>query len=231
MKTFISIYFLLFSTTSFGSYVIINSKLSNVTFKYMDGVDGESDLHYCATNEACSVIHDRFWMSSLTERLCRCPNGKECPWQWNVQLGNSSQLLNNKSRMEFCNPTTDMDICTHKKDAVKVYGKSDRSNSYLIPYNVTFKCVCPKTHYWRLQKYTYEDDDLITQKFKCVKKRICETDDFCGHIRSDLHSTYYRCSCPEKHLCIFRNRTTENVQELLYSGPAYRAYCLRFTNL
>ncbi|XP_078040353.1 U-scoloptoxin(11)-Sm7a-like [Augochlora pura] len=232
MKAFILICFLLHLTIRcFSYYVIINSKSSNVTFKYMDGIDGESDLHHCAINEACNVIHNRFWMSSLTERLCRCPNGKECPWQWNFQLGNSSQLLNNKSRMEFCNPITNMDVCTHKEEAAYVYGKSDSTNSYLIPYNITLNCVCLKSHYWRLQKYTYHDDDLITQTFRCVKKRKCERDEFCGHIRSDLYSTYYKCSCPEKHLCIFKNRTTENVQELLYSGPAYRAYCLLFKNL
>nr|XP_031843842.1 U-scoloptoxin(11)-Sm6a-like isoform X2 [Nomia melanderi] len=194
------------------------------------GIGGESDLHYCAINEACNAIHDRFWMSSLTERLCRCPNGKECPWQWNVQLGNSSQSLNNRSRMEFCSPISDMDVCTHKDEAIQVHGKSDTSHSYLIPYNVTLHCTCPNSHYWRLQKYSYEDNDFITQTFKCVKKRRCKTNEFCGHIRSDLFSTYYRCSCPEKHLCVFENRTMENVQELLYSGPAYKAYCLSFKN-
>lgn len=63
-------------------------------------INGESDLHECGINEACNVIHNRFWVSSLTERLCRCPSGKECPWQWMKQLGNWSLSLNNRSYME-----------------------------------------------------------------------------------------------------------------------------------
>lgn len=53
---------------------------------------------------------------------------------------------------------------------------------------------------------------------------MCNTYEFCGHIRSDLYSTYYRCTCPENHLCIFQDRNKENVQELLYSGSAYKGY-------
>ncbi|XP_076685069.1 kappa-scoloptoxin(11)-Ssd1b-like [Andrena cerasifolii] len=223
------IYFLLFTVTRcLGYYTVISSKLNNITLKYYDGINGESDLHECKINEACNVIHNRFWVSSLTERLCRCPKGKECPWQWTKELRNSSLPLNNKSHMEFCAPVTGIDACTYEKEAIKVYGKSDRNNSYLILHNVTVSCVCPESHYWQLQKYTYEENDLITQTFKCIKKRMCYTYEFCGHIRSDLYSTYYRCTCPENHLCIFRDRSAENVQELLYSGPAYKAYCLPF---
>ncbi|XP_076247398.1 uncharacterized protein LOC143187204 [Calliopsis andreniformis] len=229
---FILIYFILFVITRCcGLYIIIGSKLSNVTFKYLDDINGESDLHECEINEACNVIHNRFWVSSLTERLCRCPNGKECPWQWTKELRSSSQLLNNKSRMEFCAPITQMDVCTYKSEAIKVHGKSDTNNSYLIPYNVTLSCDCPESHYWRLQRYTYEENNLITQVFKCVKKRRCDVNDFCGHIRFDLYSIYSRCTCPQNHLCIFKDRNMENVQELLYSGPAYKAYCLSFKNL
>ncbi|XP_076634665.1 uncharacterized protein LOC143348392 [Colletes latitarsis] len=94
---------------------------------------GESDLHECEINEACNVIHNRFWVSSLTERLCRCSNGKEC-------------------------------LCF---------------------------------------------------------KRICNTHD------TDVH----RCTSPENYLCIYKNRSMENVQELLYSGPAYKAYYLPFKKL
>ncbi|XP_076174818.1 uncharacterized protein LOC143150430 [Ptiloglossa arizonensis] len=232
MKMFILIYFLLFLITRcFSSYTIISSKLSNVTFKYMDSINGESDLHECGINEACNVIHNRFWVSSLTERLCRCPSGKECPWQWMKQLGNWSLSLNNRSYMEFCGSITEMKACTYQNEGIKVHGKSDTNNSHLIPYNVTLNCFCSQSHYWRLQKYVYDENDLITQTFKCVKKRMCNTHEFCGNIRSDLYSTYYKCTCPEDHLCIFKDRSIENVQELLYSGPAYKAYCLPFKKL
>ncbi|XP_017882126.1 uncharacterized protein LOC108626139 [Ceratina calcarata] len=224
---FILTCFLLFVATE-CSYVVINSKSSNVTFRYFDGIHGESDLHECEMNEACSVIHNRFWASSLTERLCRCRNGKECPWQWTKELGNTSVSLNNRSHIEFCISIAELDACTHTQEAIKIYGKSDRNNSYLIPQNATVNCICPESHYWRLQKYTYGNNDLITQTFKCVKKRMCYSYEFCGHIRSDLYSTYYRCTCPENHLCIFKDRERENVQELFYSGPAYKGYCLPF---
>ncbi|GAB1866859.1 hypothetical protein CAJAP_07938 [Camponotus japonicus] len=166
-------------------------------------------------------------MSSLTERLCRCPHGQECPWQWTKIIDNSSLSLNNKSILKFCTQIMEeLEICAHRQEAVIVSGESDLSNNYIIPYNVTVNCICPQTHYWKLQKYTYEEYGLI-QVFKCVKKRRCETLDFCGYIRSDLYSTYYRCTCPEKHICIFKDQTQVNIQELLYSGPAYMAYCHR----
>lgn len=62
----------------------------------------------------------------------------------------------------------ELEICTHRQKAVIVYGESDLSNTYIIPYNATINCICPQTHYWKLQKYTYEEDGLI-QVFKCVK--------------------------------------------------------------
>ena len=71
--------------------------------------------------------------------------------------------------LQFCVPITELNICEYNQEAINVYGKSDRNNSYLIPYNVTLKCNCPESHYWRLQKYTYLEDDFITQTFKCVK--------------------------------------------------------------
>lgn len=61
-----------------------------------------------------------------------------------------------------------------------------------------------------------------------MQKRMCESLEFCGYARTDLYSTYYRCTCPEKHLCIFKNKIQVNIQELLYSGPAYMAYCYRY---
>lgn len=60
-------------------------------------VEGESDLHHCKPYEVCNVVHDRFWVSGLTERLCRCPDGQKCPWQWTKIIDNSSLSLNNKS--------------------------------------------------------------------------------------------------------------------------------------
>lgn len=62
-----------------------------------------------------------------------------------------------------------LNICKYNQEAIEVYGKSDRNNSYLTPYNVTLNCNCPKSHYWRIQKYTYGKSNFITQTFKCIK--------------------------------------------------------------
>lgn len=56
----------------------------------------------------------------------------------------------------------------HKQEAVIVHGEGDTSNRYIIPYNATVNCKCPQTHYWKLQKYTYEEYGLV-QVFRCVK--------------------------------------------------------------
>ncbi|XP_015608336.1 uncharacterized protein LOC107274090 isoform X1 [Cephus cinctus] len=211
---------------SFAIYKVINSKSSAVAFKYNDGVQGESGLHECQLDEVCSAVHKRFWMPTLSERFCRCSNGIECPWQWDKNPDNVSMTLNNRSHLKFC--TTKKTTCTHKQLAVTVYGKGNSSNAYLVPHNVTVNCLCPKTHYWKLQKYSYEENDNIIQVFRCVKQRMCERFEFCGNVRSDLYSVYYQCTCPWGHLCIYKDKMLDNVQELLYSGPAYRAYCYPF---
>ncbi|XP_015608338.1 uncharacterized protein LOC107274090 isoform X2 [Cephus cinctus] len=152
---------------SFAIYKVINSKSSAVAFKYNDGVQGESGLHECQLDEVCSAVHKRFWMPTLSERFCRCSNGIECPWQWDKNPDNVSMTLNNRSHLKFC--TTKKTTCTHKQLAVTVYGKGNSSNAYLVPHNVTVNCLCPKTHYWKLQKYSYEENDNIIQVFRCVK--------------------------------------------------------------
>ncbi|KAK2589098.1 hypothetical protein KPH14_001925 [Odynerus spinipes] len=216
--------FLLIIGNTGSIYTYIYSKPQNVTFKYMDDVGGESDLHECNVNEPCNIVHNRFWVSSLTERLCQCTNGRECPWQWTNSSDIFSMLLDNRSILKFCLSVKEMETCQKKQTAAIVQGKGDTSNTYLIATNVTINCMCPISHYWKLYKYIYQNDD-ITQEFKCVKKRTCNTLEFCGYIRSDLYSSYYKCTCPQAHLCIYKNKTQENVQELLYTGPAYKAYC------
>jgi len=138
------------------------------------------------------VIHDRFWMPGLAERLCHCSNGRECPWQWTKTLDNSTLSLNNRSVLkvssdverctvfdrflivtflsQFCTHSlAELETCAHRQEAVIVYGETDTSNSYVIPYNVTVNCACPQTHYWKLQKYTYEENGDFVQVFRCVR--------------------------------------------------------------
>ena len=63
-------------------------------------IEGESGLHECEFNEACNIVHNRFWMPILAERLCRCPDGQECPWNWNVKPDNKSISVNNRSVLQ-----------------------------------------------------------------------------------------------------------------------------------
>lgn len=56
---------------------------------------GELTLDECGKDQVCNVVHRRFWMPNLAERLCRCPNGEECPWS--EEIDNSSIVLNNRS--------------------------------------------------------------------------------------------------------------------------------------
>ncbi|XP_033229939.1 U-scoloptoxin(11)-Sm7a-like [Belonocnema kinseyi] len=208
-----------------GKYVVINSKDDSVVFGYREGIEGESGLHECDSNEACNIVHNRFWMPVLTERLCRCPGGHECPWNWIEKSGNSSMKVNNRSMIQFCKPLENMKTCTDKEQAITVFGKGNSSNAFLHPYTVKANCKCPKFHFWKLQKYVYEGDK-VRQVYKCSKQWMCDSQDFCGHVRVDLFSVYYRCTCPENHWCVFKNKKTENVQELGYSGAAYKAYCI-----
>ncbi|CAD1475905.1 unnamed protein product, partial [Heterotrigona itama] len=41
----------------------------------------------------------------------------------------------------FCVSITELNICKYNQEAINVYDKSDRNNSYLIPYNVTRECA------------------------------------------------------------------------------------------
>jgi len=31
---------------------------------------------------ACNVVHKRYFYPPVIERLCRCPDRTECPWEW-----------------------------------------------------------------------------------------------------------------------------------------------------
>ncbi|XP_034940995.1 U-scoloptoxin(11)-Sm7a-like [Chelonus insularis] len=205
-----------------SNFTRILSKPNNIVFKYGRGATGERTLYECGKHEACNVIHRRFWMPNLAERLCRCPNGDECPWT--DKIDDFSIPLNNRAILKFCEPVENKGLCKPRQTAATVYGEINDDQTYMVPYIIDVDCICPSTHYWKLKKYDFINNRAF-QIYRCAKQRMCYSYEFCGFVREDFFSIYYRCSCPEGNLCVNTNKNTEIVQELMYLGPAFRAYC------
>lgn len=54
----------------------------------------------------------------------------------------------------------------------------------------------------------------------------CGSREVCGFIRQDTLESYYTCSCPQKHLCLFlRPKTPKIVTHMHFHGWAYTARC------
>ncbi|XP_043274183.1 U-scoloptoxin(11)-Ssd3a-like [Venturia canescens] len=205
-------------------YTKITSKPNNIVFKFPEEATSERKLEECAQHQACNIVHERFWLPRLVERICRCPDGFECPWS--KASKNYSMMLNNRSVIKFCESPKDMKTCSRKETAAVVHGRIKEDHSEIMPRRIQVSCKCPRSHYWWLQKYTFDDDGSVAQSFRCQKQTMCDRNEFCGYVRADIFSVYYRCACPERHLCITKDRKRENVNEFLYSGPAYKAYCV-----
>lgn len=56
---------------------------------------------------------------------------------------------------------------------------------------------------------------------------MCRSGDKCANIRADTLESYYSCSCPEGHLCVFKGSPhTHIIKELHFHGHAYTATCM-----
>ncbi|XP_011305893.1 uncharacterized protein [Fopius arisanus] len=215
-------FFLIIIVISDGRYMRIKSKPRNVFFKYREGVTGEKTLPRCRPHDACNILYKRFWTDDIVERLCRCPNGEECPWT--DKFDNYTMNVNNRSFLKFCDPVNPENICKPRKTAAVVRGEISDNHENLTAHRVRVTCYCPKSYFWHVQRYDYTDNKLY-QRFRCSKQRMCGSYEFCGLVRNDLYSTYYRCSCPSGNLCIPKDKQLESTQEFLYSGPVINAYC------
>lgn len=60
----------------------------------------ERDLPICPPNAVCSVLHNRYWMSPIVKRLCRCLRRIECPWEWTDYPDNNTMHLDNRSQLK-----------------------------------------------------------------------------------------------------------------------------------
>lgn len=220
--------------------VVIKSKESTVVFAYRPGIEGESGLDVCEPNEACNIVHNRFWLPTLTERLCRCSEGQECPWQWNLgkisnsNTSESSITINNRSVLQFCSSKElkNMKTCSTDDSAITLVGKSNSNNTLMHSHSIKVECKCRNPFFWKLQRVKYMENEMILQDYKCATQWMCESLDFCGHVRTDFYSVYYRCTCPQNHWCIFPTNKQEYnnyVHELAYTGAAFKAYCIPHT--
>lgn len=67
-------------------------------------------------------------------------------------------------------------VCKQKQTSVMISGKGNANHTYMIPHKVLTMCICPSTHFWRLQANVYDDNDQLHQAFQCLKvKRSYKT--------------------------------------------------------
>lgn len=81
-------------------------------------------------------------------------------------------------RTKFCESPKKMKTCSRKETAATVHGKINEEHTEIMPRRVQVNCKCPKSHYWWLQKYTFEDDGTVAQKFRCQKVNSCPANIF-----------------------------------------------------
>ena len=72
-----------------------------LTKKFKSNQKGkERDLPVCdSIDEACNIAHLRYWLTPITERLCRCPKGV-CPLNYTSLYDPSSQHVSNRAQFK-----------------------------------------------------------------------------------------------------------------------------------
>lgn len=127
---------------------------------------------------------------------------------------------------QFCTPITN-NACSSQKTALRTVKKFNPESKH---YEIKVNCFCSAEHRWKHFKTTRHitmsnDTTEVTDEFKCVPLKVCNSREVCGNVRADHNSIYYRCSCPVDHLCLKRDRNSKRVDELLYKGPGFKAVC------
>uniref|UniRef100_A0A8D8R3T2 Uncharacterized protein n=2 Tax=Cacopsylla melanoneura TaxID=428564 RepID=A0A8D8R3T2_9HEMI len=212
-------------------YTPITSKLDGIVFLYPGEARSERDLRNCSMNDVCGVVHKRFWLSPTVERLCRCDDKdkEDCPWNWNEDYTDPyTMYLDSRSQLKFCNKISEVKKCTEREKALEVSDKTQ-----LI---ATAQCYCPPYNYWALGRHESEvhhNGSMFTNDaYRCKPLPKCTEHQFCGFIRADIFSTYFRCSCPRGDLCLHSTNKKKaeplNAAELFFYGPALRGYCMPF---
>lgn len=212
-------------------YTAITSKLDEIVFLYPGEARSERDLRNCSLNDVCGVVHKRFWKAPTVERLCRCndKDKEDCPWNWNDDYTDPyTMYLDSRSQLKFCNQISSLNKCSSRKKALEV-----TDDTQVI---ATAHCYCPPYNYWSLGRHLSEhhhNGSVFTyDTYRCKPLDKCSEHQFCGFIRADTFSTYFRCSCPRGDLCLHspnkKKAVPLNASELFFYGPAHRGYCLPF---
>lgn len=63
-------------------------------------IRSEKNLPICDETSVCSVLHKRYWLPPIADRLCRCVNNDECPWRWATEPDNYTMMLNNRAQLK-----------------------------------------------------------------------------------------------------------------------------------
>lgn len=237
VKVLIFCVILFLSGRCFASF---NDESLNAHFEYPGPAVSERDLPICPPNAVCSVLHNRFWRKTIVKRLCRCLRRIECPWVWTDNPDNNTIHLDSRSQLKFCDEVRDLPECSQRKPALTVTttASSGMKDIDLTPavdeekkLSVNVSCFCPISFVWEelpqrqiIQSPEKGTATVITH-YKCKPMEKCSSYEFCGNIRADYFSVYYNCSCPTGHLCLNTDRTLVMVDELLYDGEAYQAFC------
>lgn len=84
--------------------------------------------------------------------------------------------------------------------------------------------ICKKKNLkWMTQILKIVPSTTSPHSFQLPK---CRRGDQCGYIREDTLETYYSCSCPEHHLCVFMGPQKPTVTSMLhYQGNVYTGHC------
>lgn len=121
-----------------------------------------------------------------------------------------------------------MPRCSPTSTAMTV--STNFSNGEAINAKINIHCYCSNENYWKFYRTTRNSNNMtdtsrFIKLFRCDPLERCTTDDFCGNVRIDQNSIYYRCSCPRNHLCVYRDKNRYKAEEPLYHGMVYKAVC------
>ncbi|GIX89450.1 uncharacterized protein CEXT_647471 [Caerostris extrusa] len=180
-----------------------NSHSAVITFR----ATSERNLPLCGgPREACNIIRQRFWLSPLIHRLCKCPDRTDCPSQ--KSQGRDKRTVAFNARHTSSGQVGDLDHCRGRRSIAAEI----RTNG-----TISIHCFCGEGHYF--QKLY---NNATGQYFACLPLASCKTGDFCGHITSSSYETYHICTCPMRHICVLQNRKLDYANEFLYQGQAYK---------
>ncbi|KAG7167273.1 U-scoloptoxin(11)-Sm5a-like isoform X2 [Homarus americanus] len=216
--------------------------LKHLTFLYKDtyvlygnGRRSERDLPICSSRgEACNLAHRRFWLTPITERLCRCADRSECPLHFGGLNDTLSQHVSNRAQLKFCgNVMTFLEECKQGEVALKLH-RVERQNQPFPSSSVregfdthtTVMCRCPWPNLWTLVDTRTPSPTEKLYFYTCNELTKCKRWEECGHIRNDTLESYYMCSCPEHHMCVFKgSQPTHITTQLHFHGHAYTGIC------